>query len=105
MTLRFLKYVTCPSCQPKVPSLVPIPGFLDVSLFMQAQYRKCISYPTTRARVLKLSELRRARLAGLLVLAHAVDDVVLVQAFEEGITALPALRAGAAVGCYETAVL
>lgn len=64
-----------------------------------------MTYPTTRASALELFQLRRADILRLLIFPHAVDDVVAIQALEEAVAAIPALRAGAAIGCYEASVL
>lgn len=91
ITLRFLKYVTCPAGQQHVlgPQL----------------HRSNRTHPATRASAFEFPQLGRASLPCLLVFSYTVDDVVLVEAFEELVASVPALCAGATIGCYEAAIL
>lgn len=91
ITLRFLKYVTCPACQHHV-------------LLPQLQRSNC-TYPATRASALEFPQLWRASLPCFLVLSYTVNDVVLVETLEELVASIPALSAGATIGCYEAAIL
>jgi hypothetical protein len=86
------------------------PGMIQSSPIVSSSIRPRSStpnctYPATCASALKFPQLRRTSLPRLLVFPHAVDDAVAIQALEEAVAAIPALCAGAAIGCYEAAVL